>query len=225
MTSLSPAAEFARSDIVLDSCWKRIGVLGDKSCPALPQHSHCRNCPSFSLAAAAMLDRQASEELASPADQAARLDRGGEVPTESVTVFRLGAEWFAVPTIVLDEIVTLRPIHALPHRRNPALLGLANVRGELVICISLQHLLALAPQGEAAGAQLVVLRHPGGRFAFPVDEVEDIHRHSPDDLQPPPATLARSASSLTLGMLPWNGKAIGRLDERLLFDALDRSLT
>jgi chemotaxis-related protein WspD len=57
-------------------------------------------------------------------------------PAQSLMAFRLGGMVRpAHPS--LDEIVGPRPVHSLPHRRNPALLGLVNVRGELVICVSL----------------------------------------------------------------------------------------
>ena len=35
----------------IDDCWNRIGVHGDKSCPLLSEHIHCRNCAVYSAAA------------------------------------------------------------------------------------------------------------------------------------------------------------------------------
>jgi len=34
-----------------EACWRRIGVSGDRSCPELAQHVHCRNCPVYAGAA------------------------------------------------------------------------------------------------------------------------------------------------------------------------------
>ena len=34
-----------------DACWRRIGVAGDRTCPELAQHVHCRNCPVYAGAA------------------------------------------------------------------------------------------------------------------------------------------------------------------------------
>jgi len=42
----------------IDDCWNEIGVRGDRSCPRLKEHGHCRNCPVFSSAAAVRLDAQ-----------------------------------------------------------------------------------------------------------------------------------------------------------------------
>lgn len=225
MTRPIPAAEFAEADRaldsgwVLDNCWKRIGIHGDKSCPELAQHVHCRDCPTFSLAAAALLDRELPGELASVPAAAVSDD---EAETESATIFRIGAEWFALPTRVIDEIVGARAIHSLPHKRNPALLGLVNVRGELVICVSIAPLL-IGARGDAAEGRQIIVRHPAGRIACPVDEVQHTHHYAPDHLEAVPVTVGRSVSSLTRGLLAWQGRRVARLDEQALFDALGRS--
>lgn len=219
MTRPIPSAEFARAEITLDTCWKRIGIHGDKTCPALAQYVHCRDCPTFSLAAATLLDRELPGEPASlpPVEV---LTGGAE--TKSATVFRVGTEWFAMPTRIVDEIVSAQRIHALPHKRNPALLGLVNIRGELVICAAIAPLL-LGTKGEAAQGRMIVVRHPSGRLACPVDEVQHTLRYAPDNLEPVPVTVSLSASSLTRGLLVWQGRMVACLDEQALFDALGRS--
>lgn len=224
MTRPIPAAEFADfldADVAVDNCWKRIGIHGDKSCPELVQQVHCRECPTFSAAAASLLDREAPHD--GPTSVSLSPVRSGQAPTESVTVFRIGAEWFALPTLVLDEIVGARRIHSLPHKRDPALLGLVNVRGELVICVSIAPLLTGAQDGGGDG-RLIIVRHPGGRIACPIDEVQHTYHLAPDQLQSVPATVGRSHSSLTRGLFAWQGRMVARLDEQALFDALGRSL-
>lgn len=206
----------------IDACWKKIGIQGDKSCPELPRHSHCRNCPRFSQAAAMLLDRDLPvDHDASPVAKADGETRHGG--GESVMVFRLGAEWFALPTLVLDEILRLRPVHTLPHRGHPGLLGLVNVRGELVICVSIAQLL-IGPMAVGEHGRLVVVRHEGRRLAFPVDEVQHLRNHDTRGLRPVPITLARSASAYTRGLLGWQGMQVGRLDEDLVFAAMERFL-
>lgn len=219
------AAGLMEADAEIHDCWNSIGVRGDKSCPELERHSHCRNCPAYSAAAATLLDR----DLATPSAAAipgcfAEPAPAGEGGTESAVIFRVGTEWFALSTLLLDEIVGMRPVHSLPHRRSPSLLGLVNVRGELVVCVSISRLLIgetiSSPQG-----RLVVVRHANGRLAFPVDEVQHAHRYRPDELKPVPVTVARSASAFTKGLLSWRDRTVGCLDERLVLEALNRSLT
>lgn len=214
----------AESPFEIDNCWQRIGVRGDKSCPQLQHHAHCHNCEVFSRAAARLLDRDipagaAAATLTPP--EAAVSARAADA--QSVLVFRLGGEWFALPTLVLDEVTGLRPIHSLPHRRNPALLGLVNIRGELVICVSIAQVLIGAEQQTPQG-RLIVANHAGSRFAFPVDEVQYTQLYTDADLRPVPATVAQSSSGFTRGLLPWRDRNVGRLDELALFDTLSRGL-
>jgi chemotaxis-related protein WspD len=228
MTRLIPAAEFAAANFEIVSCWKRIGIEGDKSCPELQRHVHCRNCPVFSLAAAAFLDRELPAETALSATgtfSSAAAKQNAEARSESATIFRIGSEWFGLPTLAADEVIGLRPIHSLPRRRNSGLLGLVNIRGELVICLSIAVLLVGAAACASAQARLIVVRPPRGRLALPVDEVLHVHHYSLSELQALPATVARSPSRFTRALLPCADKVIGLLDEQALFDALHQSLT
>jgi chemotaxis signal transduction protein len=208
---------------ILD-CWNKIGVRGDKTCPELESHAHCRNCPAYSAAALTLLDREATEAPGPAASGGSgECAEPGECGADAAIVFRIGAEWFALSTVLLDEVVGLRAIHSLPHRRNPALLGLANVRGELVACVSLARLLA----GEAVPitqGRLIVVRHSAGRLAFPVDEVQHIHRYDQEALEPVPVTVGQAASTFTIGLLSWRDRTIGFLDGSRLLEAFDRSL-
>jgi chemotaxis-related protein WspD len=212
-------------DTPVDTCWNRIGIYGSKDCPELAALSHCRNCPVFSRGAARLLDRALPGE-ANPDPLPPQAEPGE--PTQSLMLFRLGAEWFALPTLALDEIVGGCPIHSLPHRRDAALLGLVNVRGDLVVCVSLARLLpgggadpALAEQGQG---WLMVARHVSGRFAFPVDEVAQTIERAPGARRPVPATLALSAGAFTRGLVTWRDRDVGWLDEAALFAAFDKAL-
>src|ERR1700674_3487561 len=120
--------------IVVNDCWNRIGVGGDGSCVELEQHVHCRNCPIYSAAALSLLDRDLPDAYQSDwADHFAQAKPSREADTHSAIIFRIGPEWFAFPTLLFDEIAELRTIHSLPHQRSGAVLGLVNVRGELII--------------------------------------------------------------------------------------------
>src|SRR5882724_3480372 len=82
-------------------CWNRIGVRGDSSCPQLEQHIHCRNCPVYSAAAAHLLDTAPpADYLSHWTQQVAQKSALTEITTHSVVVFRVDAEWLALPTAV-----------------------------------------------------------------------------------------------------------------------------
>jgi chemotaxis-related protein WspD len=138
----------------------------------------------------------------------------------------VGLEWLALPPRIFLEVSAMRPIHSLPHRRSRAVLGLVNVRGELQITLSLAELLSLpAASGQTAGAQarLLVGGPAAGRFVFPVDEVQGLHRFSAHEAKPVPATLAQAASRHARGVFVWGERSVGWLDETTLIAACERS--
>jgi len=223
----------------LNDCWNRIGVHGDQSCAELAGHIHCRNCPVFSAAARSLLDapapagfrRTATEHFTRPA----QAERGHAVTadTQSVVVFRLHAEWYAIRAAVCVEIADLRPIHSLPHRRDGVVLGVTNVRGGLLVCISLAVILGSTARPEAAAAtsgrraavpRLLVARATAGAVVFPVDEVQGMERFRTQDLKDVPATLAQAQAAYTRALVPLGDRMVGLLDEQLLFYTVERAL-
>jgi chemotaxis-related protein WspD len=217
----------------LDACWNRIGVHGDATCVELATQVHCRNCPVYSRQARMLLDRAQVHDLAETTRLFAADKQLAARGEHSAFLFRVGAEWLALTTSVLDEVADLRPIHSLPHRRSGVVLGLANVRGELIVCVSLAQLLGIEHLAEGLHARgqsrvalrrLLVARERGLRLAFPVDEVHGAQRYDAAELKPAPSTVARATASYTRAVLPWEGRAVGLLDEGLLFHSLNRNL-
>jgi len=229
MTESAQTATNSASAIVAD-CWNKIGVRGDGSCRELDKHVHCRNCPTYAAAASVLLDRDLPPAYLDEWTQHfSRERRVEELDTEAIVVFRIGDEWLGLPAAVFSEFVDTRAVHSLPHRRNGVLLGLTNVRGELLVCVSLAKVLGIAketqkPRQHAVYGRLVVIRDQDSRMVFPVDEVHGIHRFHPGDLTEVPATVAKATATHTKAMLPWENRAIGCLDEQLLFYTLNRSL-
>lgn len=216
--------------VILD-CWNKIGVRGDSSCAELKRWIHCRNCPVYSAAAVELLDADLpSDYQAHWTPQIAQQKTLTEIDTHSVVVFRIGAEWLALATIVLTEILSLRAIHSIPHRRDGMLLGLANIHGELLACFSLRKILGieqaaeLKPQKHRISERMLVIQHDGNRTACPVDEVYGIARFHPRDLTPVPATIAKAAASYTRSVFSWHERSVGLLDHQLLNHAVNRSL-
>jgi chemotaxis-related protein WspD len=217
---------------LIKDCWNTIGVHGDTSCSALEAHVHCRNCPVYSSAAAHLLDGEPPPGYVQDWTEQARRGKGAaERHALSVVLFRLGAEWLALPTGVLTEIASPRPIHSLPHRRSNVVLGLANVRGALLACVSLRDLLGVEGAGAAhldptrrIAARFLVLQRDGLRAVCPVDEVHGIERFLERHLGPAPATVAGADSRFTRALLPWQQRSVGLLDEQPLFRAIERTL-
>jgi chemotaxis-related protein WspD len=219
----------AKGDIV--DCWNQIGVNGNATCAELPKFVHCRNCPVYSAVGVRLLDRELPQDYRREwTDHYSRPKKNGASGRVSCVLFRIGVEWLALPTSVFREIAERRSIHSLPHQKKGIVLGLTNVRGELLVCVSLGRFLGLE-QGKAPGItgnqydRLVVTEWNAKLLAFPVNEVAGIHAYQPGELKRAPATLEKSASSYTRGMIDWMNQSVGCLDEELLFSTLNRSLT
>jgi chemotaxis-related protein WspD len=176
------------------------------------------------------------------ANGAASSDTRQASEAHSVVVFRVADEWLALPTSVLRQIEDLRPIHALPHRRNRVVLGLVNVRGALTVAVSLGELLRVEPgaakpathtgthaaasTGSRSGAyaRMLVAAHQCEPVALPVDEVHGVVRYADDALKPVPDTLTRASAMHAAGVLMWRGRTVGVLDAARVFASLTQSL-
>ncbi|HXT71158.1 MAG TPA: chemotaxis protein CheW [Vicinamibacterales bacterium] len=216
----------------MTECWSTIGVRGDHSCLELIKHVHCHNCPVYSSVARSVLDRDVSPAYLSRwTGHFAKPKPVIETQSMTLLVVRVGAEWLALPTSVVVEITQPQPVRSLPHRRAGILLGLTNVRGELLICVSLRHVLGLdaRPPGpedafRPAQQRVLVVRREGVRVACVVDEVDGIYRCGPSEVATLPPTVARASSSHSRGIASIHGRPIGVLDDNRVFATIQRGL-
>jgi chemotaxis-related protein WspD len=217
-------------EIVSGYCWKKKGIFGDGSCTELAHLIHCRRCPVYAAAGRQHLDRDLPTGYLN--DRAAVMALPKETArrgTLSVMVFRLSGERFAIKTIFFQEAAELSSIHTLPLKVNRVFRGIVNINGELLLCLSVADLLELTNEQQDISTppvheRMLVVIHEGQRLVFPVEQILGVHRIAPEDLGEVPATLSRSARSLTRGIFMQNGHPVGLLDEERLFFAMTRSL-
>lgn len=209
--------------IAVDSCWNRIGVRGDRSCPELTTVTHCHNCPVFATAGRRFLDAPSPPDyldewtarLAAPDDGAAKEEF-------SVLVFRLGDEWLALPVGVLVEVTRPRPTHRVPHRGG-LLAGVVNIRGELHLCVRLDLLLGITGSDSNSAnnnPRLIVIRHQSEGWAFAADEVDQVHRIPAQSVTPVAPTLSRASAKTTRGVFTSRKRSVGLLDGTRLFQTI-----
>ena len=227
MSAVSAQSLIHTDALAIDDCWNRIGIYGDKSCPVLPEHIHCRNCSVYSAAATRLLDRYSFEQE-HVEQYATRVDER-KVATRSMMIFRLGEEWLGLATRCLDEVAPMQPIHSLPHQRSRALQGVANVRGALVPCLSLIELLGLdpalaGPTSLRVMPRMLILAAHGGPVVLTVDEVDGIHNIEERVLSTASASGEHASAKYTRGVLQWKTRSLRWLDEEQLLNAITRSL-
>lgn len=226
-------------------CWQTIGIYGDRSCELLEKHLHCRDCPVYQNAGWRLLDHQAppgymeewKNRLEQPQDP-------GLSCGKPMILFRVGQEWLVLAVQPINEIASMRPIHKIPHRSNQVLLGLANIRGELPLCISMHRLIqAFDPDHEQKTSRvtrliseekieesshlgrLLVVRLSNGLWALWVDEVQCVVRIESSQIEPIPSTLKRNTQTILSGVYSLDEKSIGIIDEDKLAHQLLKVLT
>jgi chemotaxis-related protein WspD len=217
----------------LNDCWNSIGVHGDRSCAELNQHIHCRNCPVYSAGAAERLDGDPPiNYLAEWTRHFAEPKQAEDIETRSIVIFRIGSEWLALPTSVVTEVANVLPVHSLPHRQSRAVLGIASVRGELLVCVSLGQVVGVEPLTAANRVRqstvykrLLVIRREDVRVVCPVDEVHGIHHVHLRELKEVPTTVAKATVTFSTALLSWRERSVGILDDQLVFYSLKRSLS
>lgn len=213
--------------VALDTCWNRIGVRGDRSCPELSLVTHCHNCPVFATAGRRFLDAPSSPDYID--EWTARLATADDDTTKeefSVLVFRIGEEWFALPVGVLVEVTRPRPPHRIPHRGG-LLAGVVNIRGELHLCVRFDLLLGIGQSENHArndNPRLIVIRHQSEGWAFAADEVDQVHRIASHIVIPAAPTLTRAAAKLTRGVFTTGQRSVGFLDETRLFQSIQERI-
>lgn len=213
----------------VDDCWNRIGVFGDKSCPHLQRHIHCRNCEVYGAAAIALLDRYSSLQNELPAEEEAEALSAPVGEQRSLLFFRLGEQWLAIATRRLAEVMPVSPIHVLPHRSNQGLLGVTNVRGTLVACLSLPDLLGLPSQStpreqRRVVPRMLILESESGPLVSPVDEVSGTQRVPVARIASARHDDSLTISRFTTGVLQWQDRSITVLDDEALLQHMIRSL-
>ncbi len=228
---------------MIKDCWNKIGVVGDRSCSELKTFIHCRNCPVYSAAGRGLLEQEAPPEYINEwtevlakkqPDQILKHENESHLvrsaDTISAMIFRLADEWLALPVRLFQEVTQPCVIHTLPHRSDDLFLGLVNIRGEILMCISLYHLLALDKINPPLLTtainlkRMVVIANNENRWVFTVDEVCGVHRFNIVELQNAPIVISKAPEAYTKGVIRWEGKKVNYLDPDLLFYTLNRRI-
>lgn len=141
----------------------------------------------------------------------------------SVLVLRLGQRWLALPPRYIAEVVERRPVHRVPHRTGAIVEGVVNLRGELVMAVSLEMLFGW--EGDSGrGRRMLVVRHATGRFVFSVDEVYAGVRYLPEEVKPVAGADFMPASSCIRGVFEWDGRSVGLLNAEALIQAVNHRM-
>ena len=215
-----------------ESCWKTSGIFGDRTCPRLAEHVHCRNCPVYRQAGRQLLDRPMADdyrmELTRRLAASPLVSHGDGL---RLLVFRVASVWLALPSGCFEETLPPVPIVRVPQRSNRHFLGLVNAHGELQLCFTLEHFLGPDPDEpvtRASAAQVfprfLVVSLRGQRWVFPADEVLGAIEQPRAELQALPPNLARSGQNLITALFALGPLRVKLLDAERLGELLREAL-
>ncbi|HXV01093.1 MAG TPA: chemotaxis protein CheW [Caulobacteraceae bacterium] len=160
-------------------------------------------------------------------DAAAFADAAGESAGEArqFLVFRLGADEFALPIDVVDE-VTRAPDKVTRLPRTPAFLeGVVNLRGDVLPVIDQRRRFGMPPADNLEARRLVVVRTDRHRAGLIVDSVSEVLRSDVDAIEPAP-DLTGETNRLVHGViiLTASERIVLLLDPAELLTRSERSL-
>lgn len=136
-----------------------------------------------------------ARELAKPLEE--QVQQQGH----DVVVFDLGGERYAVESAVVREIRRLGAVTPLPGIPS-FVLGIVNVRGEILSVLDLAKILNLPERPPTESAYMLVLTDGSMTFAITVHGLRGTERLSLDGLQPAPGAEDGIAKKIIRGVRP-----------------------
>ena len=138
-------------------------------------------------------------EVGEPVEPVAQAPEDEE-PQEFLA-FALDAETYALPVTALREIVKVPALTEIP-RAPRALLGVMNLRGEVLPVYDIRPRLHLAPLGAVPPktARVLVVRSEEGDAGVWVDAVAGVVRLRPSTIEAPPPGVANAERDCVVGL-------------------------
>ena len=114
-------------------------------------------------------------------------------------VFSLSGETYALETRTVREVARFADFTAVPGA-SPFLLGVTNLRGEILPVFDLRRLAGIAPKGLTDLSRLLVLGEDREELGLLADEVREVKTMRREEVLDPPEELAAIGRGLLLGV-------------------------
>lgn len=131
--------------------------------------------------------------------------------TRQLCTFRLADQLLGIEVTEVQEVLrpqALTPVPLSP----PEVLGLMNLRGQIVTAIDLRRRLGMPDRPADEEPMSVVVRTADGVLSLLVDSIGDVVEVSEDDFETPPENLEGIAGDLLSGVYKLPGALLGVLD-------------
>jgi len=167
----------------------------------------------------ALMDQRA-RALARPPAQSEETD------ALAIITFALGSERYAIETEYVREVVRLADFSAVPGAPD-FILGVTNLRGEVLCLVDLRTFFDVPSKGLTDLSRIVVVGIETAEFGILVDEAFEMTTLRPNDIVPPPESVAGVGREYLLGvtreaLIVLDGAALLR-DPRLFVNQDERA--
>lgn len=152
--------------------------------------------------------QQRAEQLANPESSTSEAAKGAQVT--DVLVFRCGHDVYGIRLHTVAQIVPRKVVIPVPGAPD-ALLGIANLEGEVRSVLALKRLLELSADECESEGPIVLLRRGDERIGLQVGEIERIRKLVLDELEPRQHASAEGRNHYIEGASP-EGITILRTD-------------
>lgn len=137
-----------------------------------------------------------------------------------IVVFGIGRESFGVPIDVVQEIVRVPEVTAVPDA--PGFLeGVINLRGRIVPVVDLRRRLNLARAGRTRSSRVLITENGGSTVGLLVDSVSEVLKLQPDAVEAPPEMISAIGIEYITGVARTGERLIIFLDLKKVLDAED----
>ncbi len=147
------------------------------------------------------------------------VEHEGQAELTKLVCFLLQGQEYAADIFFVKESLKMKPITRVA--LTPGwLAGIINLRGDVVAVIDVSLFLGMPKTEISSSTRIVVATHKGRRAGLLCDALCNLRNHDLATLQPPPATLDESASSVLAGVLTLeDDKPLRVLDLGALFES------
>jgi purine-binding chemotaxis protein CheW len=136
--------------------------------------------------------------------------------------FKLHGEMFALRVEDVQEVMMGQPLTPVP-LAPPHIVGLLNLRGQIMPTVDLRRRLQFPPRDPAAGSAMIVLKTQGVLVSLVVDEIGDVLELPTSGWREPPETLDVTHRGFILGICPIDRHVVLGLNVEGLIADEDRS--
>jgi purine-binding chemotaxis protein CheW len=139
------------------------------------------------------------------------------ITANQVCTFYLDNQMYGVDVQSVQEVIRYQDMTEVPLAPD-SVVGLINLRGQIVTAIDLRNRLGLAPRPEGRLPMNVVIQNNDEAISLLVDHIGDVQEFEPDHFETPPETLRGVSRELIRG-------AYKMKDRLLLILDTDRALS